>query len=89
MPMTPPILIPGTAIFVIIAVWGAWQAAAKFSELQRLDIPGTGREGVTTLARFRLARDTIALAGFPSRKTGVLAISEFYRSPASFNMARN
>jgi quercetin dioxygenase-like cupin family protein len=50
MTMTPRILIRGTAIFVIIAVCGAGQPAARFTELQRRDIPGTGREGVTTIA---------------------------------------
>ena len=49
MTRTARILISGTAILVIIAVCGAGQPAAKFTELQRRDIPGTGREGVTTV----------------------------------------
>jgi quercetin dioxygenase-like cupin family protein len=43
-------LISGAAMLAIIAVCGAQQPAAKFTELQRRDIPGTGREGVTTVA---------------------------------------
>ena len=34
----------------VMAVCFAGQPAAKFSELQRREIPGTGREGVTTVA---------------------------------------
>lgn len=34
----------------IVAACFAGQPAAKFSELQRREIPGTGREGVTTVA---------------------------------------
>jgi quercetin dioxygenase-like cupin family protein len=37
-------------IFGAILLCGAGQPAAKFSELQRREIPGTGREGVTTVA---------------------------------------
>jgi quercetin dioxygenase-like cupin family protein len=44
------ILIFRAASLAVIAVCGAGQPAAKFSELQRRDIPGTGREGVTTVA---------------------------------------
>ena len=40
-------LISGAAILAMIAVSGAQQPAAKWTELQRRDIPGTGREGVT------------------------------------------
>jgi quercetin dioxygenase-like cupin family protein len=40
-------LFSGTAILAMIAVSGAEQPAAKWTELQRHDIPGTGREGVT------------------------------------------
>jgi quercetin dioxygenase-like cupin family protein len=43
-------LISGAAILVTIAVCGAQQPAAKFSELQRRPIPGTEMEGVTTVA---------------------------------------
>ncbi len=50
MTITPRMLIPGSAVFVLIAICGAGQPAAKFSELQRREIPGTGREGVTTVA---------------------------------------
>jgi quercetin dioxygenase-like cupin family protein len=39
-----------TAILTIIAVCAAGQSPAKFTELQRRPIPGTGREGVTTVA---------------------------------------
>jgi quercetin dioxygenase-like cupin family protein len=45
MSMTRRILIYGVAILAI-----AGQPTAKFSELQRREIPGTGREGVTTVA---------------------------------------
>jgi quercetin dioxygenase-like cupin family protein len=34
----------------MISIGATGQPAAKFSELQRQDIPGTGREGVTTVA---------------------------------------
>ncbi len=40
-------LIFGAAVLATIAVCGAQQPAAKWTELQRHDIPGTGREGVT------------------------------------------
>jgi quercetin dioxygenase-like cupin family protein len=50
MTMSPRTIISGSAILVFVAVCGAGQPAAKFSELQRHDIPGTGREGVTTVA---------------------------------------
>jgi quercetin dioxygenase-like cupin family protein len=50
MTTSPRMLISGPAILAIIAICGAQQPAAKFSELQRRDIPGTGREGVTTVA---------------------------------------
>jgi quercetin dioxygenase-like cupin family protein len=38
----------GAAVIGMIAVSG--QTPAKFTELQRREIPGTGREGVTTVA---------------------------------------
>ncbi len=38
------------ALLSIIAIGVAQQPAAKFRELQRRDIPGTGRVGVTTVA---------------------------------------
>ena len=38
------------AVLAIIAVSSAQPPAAKFTELQRREIPGTGREGVTTVA---------------------------------------
>jgi quercetin dioxygenase-like cupin family protein len=41
------LLFLGAAILATIAVGGAGQPAAKWTELQRHDIPGTGREGVT------------------------------------------
>jgi quercetin dioxygenase-like cupin family protein len=50
MSTTRSILISGAAILAIIAVCSAQKPAAKFTELQRRDIPGTGREGVTTVA---------------------------------------
>jgi quercetin dioxygenase-like cupin family protein len=50
MNITPRTLIPGAAVFVIIAVCGAGQPAAKFSELQRHPIPGSNFDGVTTVA---------------------------------------
>jgi quercetin dioxygenase-like cupin family protein len=40
-------LIFGGAILTAIAIFGAEQPAAKWTELQRHDIPGTAREGVT------------------------------------------
>jgi quercetin dioxygenase-like cupin family protein len=43
-------LMSGAAVLAIIAVSRAQPPAAKFTELQRRDIPGTGREGVTTVA---------------------------------------
>jgi quercetin dioxygenase-like cupin family protein len=43
-------LISGAAILAMIAVRGAEKPASKFTELQRRDIPGTGLEGVTTMA---------------------------------------
>jgi quercetin dioxygenase-like cupin family protein len=50
--MTPTrtMLISGAAVLAMIAVCGAEKPAATFSELQRRDIPGTGLEGVTTVA---------------------------------------
>jgi quercetin dioxygenase-like cupin family protein len=42
-------LISGAAILTMIAVCGE-KPAAKFTELQRHRIPGTGLEGVTTVA---------------------------------------
>jgi len=47
--MTTPrsILISAAAILAIVAVCCAEQPKAKWTELQRHDIPGTGREGVT------------------------------------------
>ena len=47
---TRTMLISGAAILAMIAVCGAQQPAAKFKELQRREIPGTGLEGVTTVA---------------------------------------
>ena len=44
------ILISGAAVMAIIAVCSAQKPGANFIELQRRDIPGTGREGVTTVA---------------------------------------
>jgi quercetin dioxygenase-like cupin family protein len=49
MTTTQSMLISGTAILATIAVCGAGQSAANWTELQRHDIPGTGREGVTTV----------------------------------------
>ncbi len=43
-------LISGAAILAMIPVGVAQQPAAKFKELQRREIPGTGLEGVTTVA---------------------------------------
>src|ERR1700683_1040375 len=50
--MTPTrtMLISGAAVLAMIAVCRAGKPAATFSELQRRDIPGTGLEGVTTVA---------------------------------------
>ena len=50
MTTTRTMLISGAAILAMIAVRGAEKPAAKFTELQRRDIPGTGLEGVTTMA---------------------------------------
>ncbi len=50
MTRTRQILISGASILGMIAVCGAQQPAAKFSELQRRAIPGTQLEGVTTVA---------------------------------------
>jgi quercetin dioxygenase-like cupin family protein len=47
MTITRCMSIAGAAILATIAVRGAGQPAAKWTELQRHDIPGTGREGVT------------------------------------------
>ena len=48
MATTRSMLISGAAaILAMIAVCGAEQPAAKWTELQRRDIPGTGLEGVT------------------------------------------
>src|ERR1700691_5579650 len=44
---TRSMLISGAAVLAMIAVRGAEQPAAKWTELQRHDIPGAGREGVT------------------------------------------
>jgi quercetin dioxygenase-like cupin family protein len=44
------ILISGAATLAIVAVCAAQPSAAKFVELQRHGIPGTDREGVTTVA---------------------------------------
>src|SRR5271170_3131092 len=43
-------LISGAAILATIAGGGAAQTPPKFTELQRREIPGTGLEGVTTVA---------------------------------------
>jgi quercetin dioxygenase-like cupin family protein len=43
-------LFSGAAVLAMIGVSSAQPPAAKFTELQRRDIPGTGREGVTTVA---------------------------------------
>jgi quercetin dioxygenase-like cupin family protein len=43
-------LFAGAAMLAMIAVCGAGQPAAKFTELQRRDIPGAALEGVTTVA---------------------------------------
>jgi quercetin dioxygenase-like cupin family protein len=50
--MTPTrtMLISGAAILAMIALCGAEKPAAKFTELQRRDIPGTRLQGVTTVA---------------------------------------
>ncbi|MGA3186505.1 MAG: cupin domain-containing protein [Bryobacteraceae bacterium] len=48
METTRTILISGAAALAIVALCG--QTPAKFTELQRREIPGTGREGVTTIA---------------------------------------
>jgi quercetin dioxygenase-like cupin family protein len=50
--MTPSrtILISGAAILAMVCLRGAEKPAAKFTELQRRDIPGTGLQGVTTVA---------------------------------------
>jgi quercetin dioxygenase-like cupin family protein len=50
MPMTRRALTSGGAILALIAIGAAGQPAAKFTELQRRDIPGSGRQGVTTVA---------------------------------------
>jgi quercetin dioxygenase-like cupin family protein len=50
MTTTRTMLISGAAILAMIAVRGAEKPASKFTELQRRDIPGTGLEGVTTMA---------------------------------------
>jgi quercetin dioxygenase-like cupin family protein len=50
MTTTRTMLISGAAILAMIAVRGAEKPAARFTELQRRDIPGTGLEGVTTMA---------------------------------------
>jgi quercetin dioxygenase-like cupin family protein len=50
MTTTRRVLTSGGAILALITIGAAGQPAAKFSELQRRDIPGTGREGVTTVA---------------------------------------
>jgi quercetin dioxygenase-like cupin family protein len=49
MATTRSILMSAGAILAILAACGAPQSAPKFTELQRRDIPGTGREGVTTV----------------------------------------
>src|ERR1700685_722148 len=43
-------LISGAAILAMTSLCGAEKPAAKFTELQRRDIPGTGLQGVTTVA---------------------------------------
>jgi quercetin dioxygenase-like cupin family protein len=43
-------LICGASILTVIAICAAEKPAAKFSELQRHGIPGTGLDGVTTVA---------------------------------------
>ena len=43
-------MLSAAGVLAIIAVSSAQQPAAKFTELQRREIPGTGREGVTTVA---------------------------------------
>jgi quercetin dioxygenase-like cupin family protein len=50
MTTTRTILICGVTILAMIAVYAAEKPVAKFSELQRRDIPGTGLQGVTTVA---------------------------------------
>jgi quercetin dioxygenase-like cupin family protein len=49
MAMTQTRLISGAALLAAIAVCGARQTAAKWTELQRHDIPGTALQGVTTI----------------------------------------
>ena len=50
MTTTRTMLISGAAILAMTVLCGAEKPAAKFSELQRREIPGTGLEGVTTVA---------------------------------------
>ena len=50
MTTTRTMLISVAAVLAMIAVRGAEKPAAKFTELQRRDIPGTGLDGVTTMA---------------------------------------
>jgi quercetin dioxygenase-like cupin family protein len=45
--------ISGAAILTVIAICAAEKPTAKFTELQRHPIPGTGREGVTTVAEIQ------------------------------------
>jgi quercetin dioxygenase-like cupin family protein len=50
MTVTRTMLISGAAILAMMVLCGAEKPAAKFSELQRRQIPGTELEGVTTVA---------------------------------------
>jgi quercetin dioxygenase-like cupin family protein len=50
MTTTRTVLISCAAILAMVVLCGAEKPAAKFSELQRREIPGTGLEGVTTVA---------------------------------------
>jgi quercetin dioxygenase-like cupin family protein len=47
MTITRRMLMFGAAFLKAVDIRGAQQTAAKWTELQRHDIPGTGREGVT------------------------------------------
>jgi quercetin dioxygenase-like cupin family protein len=48
--ITRTIVISGAALIAMIALCGAQQPPAKFTELQRRPIPGTELDGVTTVA---------------------------------------
>ncbi len=50
MTATRTMFISGATLLTMIAVYAAEKPAAKFAELQRRDIPGTGLQGVTTVA---------------------------------------